>query len=247
MNSKTLQQRFFSQIRDFSTIRQLLDTLPDVGFFMKDCQGRFMLNNHRACEFCNAENELETLGKTDYDFFARDRADFYVKGDREVIESGKPVINEIAPAPEHSDRLMIHSKFPLYTRTGKPLGVIGFHRMIDGLRNTHRWHGQFANVVAHIHKHFNEALDIRQLAALAGISLSQFERRFYRILGATPHDYILRVRISAARTLLENTTRTIADIACETGFYDHSHFTRTFKRISGMSPGNYRRSHLNQN
>jgi AraC-like DNA-binding protein len=44
--------------------------------------------------------------------------------------------------------------------------------------------------------------------------------------------------------LLETTDRTIADIACETGFYDHSHFTRTFKRIIGVSPGQYRKTHL---
>ena len=59
-----------------------------------------------------------------------------------------------------------------------------------------------------------------------------------------PYEYLLRVRITAARTLLESTDRTIADIACETGFYDHSHFTRTFKRLIGASPGQYRKSHL---
>lgn len=243
MNPKTLQRRFLAQIGDLSSFRLLMDTLPDVGFFMKDKYGRFMVNNHRACQFCNAENELQTLGKTDYDFFSRDRAEFYVRGDRQVMATGKPVINEIAPAPEHSDRLMIHSKFPVYNRRGEPIGVVGFHRIVDGLRDTPRWYGRFAEVVTHIHSHYGENLEIPKLAALAGVSQSQFERRFHRILGATPYEYILRVRISAARTLLESGSRTIADIACETGFYDHSHFTRTFKRITGLSPGHYRRSH----
>ena len=44
----------------------------------------------------------------------------------------------------------------------------------------------------------------------------------------------------AARTLLETTDRTIADIACETGFYDHSHFTRTFKIHTGQTPSKYK-------
>ena len=138
MNPKTLQTRFFSQIGDLSSFRKLLDVLPDVGFFMKDSQGRFMLNNPRACQFCNADNEQQTLGKTDYDFFSRDRADFYVKGDQTVMTTGIPVINEIAPAPEHSDRLMIHSKFPVYDKKGKAIGVVGFHRIVDGLRDTPR-------------------------------------------------------------------------------------------------------------
>ena len=52
--------------------------------------------------------------------------DFYIKGDQAVMTTGIPVINEIAPAPEHSERLMIHSKFPLYNNRGKPIGVVGF-------------------------------------------------------------------------------------------------------------------------
>jgi len=244
MNPKTLQKRFLAQIGDLSTIHRLIDLLPDVGFFMKDNQGRFMLNNLRACQFCNAENEQQTIGKTDYDFFSKDRADFYLQGDREVMASGVPVINQIAPAPEHSDRLMVHSKFPVFDKHGRPIGVVGFHRIVDDLRDTPRWHGRFAQVVAHIHKHFGQNLEMKKLAQLAGVSQSQFERRFNRIFGTTPYEYLLRVRITAARSLLETTERTIADIACETGFYDHSHFTRTFKRVVGLSPGRYRKHHL---
>ena len=244
MNPKTLQKRFLAQIGDLSAFHKLIDLLPDVGFFMKDGQGRFMLNNLRACQFCNADNEQQTIGKTDYDFFSKDRADFYVQGDQTVMSTGIPVINQIAPAPEHSDRLMIHSKFPVYDKKGKPIGVVGFHRIVDELRDTPRWHGRFAQVVAHIHTHFGENLDVKRLAKLAGVSQSQFERRFNRIFGTTPYEYLLRVRITAARTLLETTDRTIADIACETGFYDHSHFTRTFKRIVGTSPGQYRKHHF---
>ena len=188
MNPKTLQNRFLAQIGDLSSFRKLLDVLPDVGFFMKDSQGRFMLNN----------------------------------------------------------RLMIHSKFPVYDKKGKAIGVVGFHRIVDGLRDTPRWHGRFAQVVAHIHMHYGQNLEVKKLAKLAGVSQSQFERRFNRIFGTTPYEYLQRVRITAARTLLETTDRTIADIACETGFYDHSHFTRTFKRMMSCSPKQYRDHHRQQ-
>ncbi len=59
-------------------------------------------------------------------------------------------------------------------------------------------------------------------------------------------DLILRVRVSASRSLLENTDRTIADIALAVGFYDHSHFTRTFKRMMSCSPKQYRDGHRQQ-
>lgn len=243
MNPKNQQARFLAKIGDWSNIHRLLDLLPDVGFFIKDSHGRFMLNNQRACQFCNADNEQQTIGKTDYDFFDKDRADFYVQGDKEVMKSGIPVINQIAPAPEQSDRLMVHSKFPLYDKRGKAIGVVGFHRIVDEMRGMPQWYGSFAKVVAHIHENYDQNMDVRAMAKLAEVSLSQFERRFAKVLGVSPYEYLMRVRVTAARKMLESTSRTISDIACECGFYDHSHFTRIFKRIVGISPGCYRKHH----
>ncbi len=59
----------------------------------------------------------------------------------------------------------------------------------------------------------------------------------------TPADYVLNVRVNAARALLETTDKLITDIAVETGFCDHSHFIKTFKRFTGHTPGAYRRTH----
>jgi transcriptional regulator GlxA family with amidase domain len=53
----------------------------------------------------------------------------------------------------------------------------------------------------------------------------------------------LRVRIRAARDLLEQTDRTITDIALAVGFYDHSHFTKTFKQLLSCTPFHYRKRH----
>ena len=78
------------------------------------------------------------------------------------------------------------------------------------------------------------------------MSQSQLERRFQQLLGTSPGEYILRVRISASRAQLETTDRTIADIAIGVGFYDHSHFTRTFKRMMSCSPKQYRDHHRQQ-
>ena len=52
--------------------------------------------------------------------------------------------------------------------------------------------------------------------------------------------HILNVRIRAACNLLAKTNDTIASIALESGFYDHSHFTRNFKKVMKVSPSEYR-------
>ena len=246
MTPERFQREFLARIGDLAPFRHLLDLVPDVAFFMKDCDGRFVLQNRRACEFCQANHERETLGKTDYDFFPKDRAALYVQGDQEVMQNGRPIINAIAPAPENSDKMIVYSKVPVKGRDGRVIGVAGIHRIVDGLRDTPQWYGRFSKVIDHIHKHYGEELDIGGLAALAGVSQSQLERRFIQLLGTSPGEYILRVRVSASRALLETSDRTIADIALTVGFYDHSHFTRTFKRMMSCSPRTYRDHHRQQ-
>ena len=243
MNTHRTQADFLLGIGDLTPFRQLMDLVPDVAFFMKDRTGRFVMNNRRACEFCQVSNERETLGKTDYDFFPKERAALYAQGDQEVMKTGKPIINAIAPAPEDSDKMIVYSKVAVTGKDGRVIGVAGIHRIVDGLRDTPHWYGRFSEVINHIHKHCGGELDVGALAARAGVSQSQLERRFRQLLGTSPGEYILRVRVNASRTLLETTDRTIADIALAAGFYDHSHFTRTFKRIMSCSPKQYRARH----
>ncbi|MEA2068334.1 MAG: AraC family transcriptional regulator, partial [Verrucomicrobiota bacterium] len=84
-------------------------------------------------------------------------------------------------------------------------------------------------------------IKIKELAAIAHLSSSQFERRFRKVFQITPTKHILNVRIRSACNLLSSTNDTIASVAQETGFYDHSHFIRSFKKEIGLSPSAYRK------
>jgi len=97
-----------------------------------------------------------------------------------------------------------------------------------------------------IHGRYAESLLVRDLAAEAGLSRSQFERQFVHLFGTTPREYLVRVRVYAACRLLVETDDNVTQIAMQTGFYDHSHFCRTFRRIMGISPGLFRRRHASQ-
>lgn len=66
-------------------------------------------------------------------------------------------------------------------------------------------------------------------------------RGFRRHLQTTPADYLRQLRVDAARRLLSDTERPIADIALETGFTDQSHLTRVFRRCLGETPAAFRR------
>jgi AraC family transcriptional regulator len=87
--------------------------------------------------------------------------------------------------------------------------------------------------------------DIRldQLAELCGRSTEYFVRLFKATSGLSPYQYVLNLRIERARRLLGDETQSLADIALACGFSHQEHFTRMFRRFTGVTPGRYRRSH----
>jgi AraC-like DNA-binding protein len=93
-----------------------------------------------------------------------------------------------------------------------------------------------------IDAHAQEPLDLARAAAQAGLSAFHFLRLFAKILGVTPHQYLLRARLRRAARLLADDARPITDIAYEVGFGDLSNFVRTFHRAAGVSPRGFRRA-----
>jgi AraC-like DNA-binding protein len=61
------------------------------------------------------------------------------------------------------------------------------------------------------------------------------------VLGVTPHQYLVAARLRRAARLLADPERPVTEVAFEAGFGDLSHFVRTFRRATGVSPGRFRR------
>ena len=78
------------------------------------------------------------------------------------------------------------------------------------------------------------------LARIAKLPAARFARIIKRIYGITPIQFIAKTRIAAASRLLRETERSIAEIALECGFYDHSAFTRAFRALTSVTPTQYR-------
>ncbi|MEM7314734.1 MAG: AraC family transcriptional regulator, partial [Planctomycetota bacterium] len=77
-----------------------------------------------------------------------------------------------------------------------------------------------------------------EVAELCDLSRFQFCRRFAASTGYTPSDYLLRLRVEAARHHIANGA-TIVSAAITAGFSDQAHLTRFFSRVYGVSPGKY--------
>ena len=83
-------------------------------------------------------------------------------------------------------------------------------------------------------------IDLDATANQAGISPFHFLRLFGKVLGVTPHQYLVRSRLRHAARLLADEDLAITDIAFDAGFADLSNFVRTFHRAAGVSPSAFR-------
>lgn len=91
----------------------------------------------------------------------------------------------------------------------------------------------------YLNAHFGDDISLNQLARAVQCSPFHLLRTFRRTVGLTPHAYLIQIRVQRAKHLLL-TNHSITQVALETGFTDQSHFTRRFKQILGITPGQYR-------
>ena len=97
-----------------------------------------------------------------------------------------------------------------------------------------------AAIQSYIDEHLMDELGLTLLAQRAGYSTSYFSSLFTRSIGLGITDYIRRNRIEQAQELLIATNNKIGQICFEVGFNNLSHFNRSFKKMVGLSPAQYR-------
>lgn len=94
-----------------------------------------------------------------------------------------------------------------------------------------------------IARHYAEPFSLQQLSRLCGMSQTAFTDKFKRHMGRTFLEYRNDIRIRVACSLLRESDGKIIAIARDTGFDDLSFFNKTFKKLVGVSPGQYRKAH----
>jgi AraC family transcriptional regulator len=99
-----------------------------------------------------------------------------------------------------------------------------------------------AEAVQLIERDYAGDLTLSEMAAAVHLSPFHLARVFKRALGVSPHQYLIQVRVNSARALLSagSGQRSLAEIARAAGFADQSHLTRHFKRITGVTPSQFR-------
>ncbi len=100
---------------------------------------------------------------------------------------------------------------------------------------------QVGQLVSMLEQRFAEPWTLEQLAKQARLSRTNLLRMFRRATGQSPIDFLIGLRIEAARRLLRQSGLDMTSIALECGFTDGNYFTRQFRKTCGLTPSVYRR------
>jgi AraC family transcriptional regulator len=118
--------------------------------------------------------------------------------------------------------------------------VINLISLCTSSAYTHRCARWLARVLEWMNDEYSSALTLTEASQKAGVHPVHISRSFRNLLGCTFREYLALIRLRRATDLLKRSSTDITEIALTCGFSDHSHFTRTFKRATGLTPTGYR-------
>lgn len=215
----------------------LLELIPDTHAWVKDRNGRFVFGNRLFYQRFGINTMNGLKGKTDYDLAPADMAQRYCADDQRVLDGGTVTDRlEIIKGEGEYVEWFLTSKWPLYNNLNEIIGSLGISRHLNHSERKLVPYQELSSPIEYIQEHFASALSIEELACACNLSVSALERRFKKHLRKTPRQYIIEVKLEHARRLLMETEKSIGTIALETGFADHSHFTRTFSKHFRQAP-----------
>jgi AraC family transcriptional regulator len=101
--------------------------------------------------------------------------------------------------------------------------------------------GRLRAVVEYIEEHLDGGPTLAQMAAVVGLNPYHFARQFKAATGLPPHQYVILRRVERSKHLLQaGADLSLAEVALRAGFSDQSQFSRHFKRLVGVTPGQFR-------
>ncbi|HCR29958.1 MAG TPA: AraC family transcriptional regulator [Opitutae bacterium] len=223
---------------------ELFEYHPTAYFHAKDRHHRYIYVNQLVLRDVFGMLSLDqVVGKTDLDFQPPALAEAYHAEDQRVMDGGRPIPNEVwlVPHVQGFPKWYVSTMTPLRCNEGNIVGTTGVMYPVLTSDDREAYFRELAPVISHIETHYGSDLSMKEMAVMAGLSSTQFNKRFRELLRMSPSEYILKLRIEVAQNLLNSSNKSIAEISAEAGFYDQSHFTKRFRKVTGMTPMAFRK------
>lgn len=246
MQTENSQFSMLDDLRLDANVRELFERIPDLQFFIKDLDGRLVFCNaahrHNIFRYQGADR---IYGKENYDFFPNALASAFAADDRNVIQSGKPMMERVELNITHSGELCWFSttKIPAVNTRGEIVGLVGITRRLETADARLSEFELLFPAIHYVHEHFAERIPITHLAHVCRMTETTFRREFRNVFRMTPMKFIIRLRLHEACSRLVEGTEPIGKISYRCGFEDQNYFSRQFKLVMGMTPTEFRRHH----
>lgn len=174
------------------------------------------------------------------DFFEKNRyyPQFHLQG--QEFETVKSIL---MPMKNESEKMV----------PGYRLSLMGYFMVLlsnlcrfysENLKDVHEPAMNVGKAISFLNTNYADDIKLPAIIKNAGMSKNTFLRNFERATGYAPINYLINIRIARACSLLRETTYSIAEISYKTGFNDNNYFSKTFKKIAGMTAREYRNQYL---
>jgi PAS domain S-box-containing protein len=228
---------------DARIVELIADLMHDTAFFVKDAAGRYVVVNRSLVERHGLKDKSQMVGRRPCEICPGDYGRVPTEQDAQVLRTGRPIVErlELFWRRPHHPVWGLTSKFPIRDEGGRVTGLIGISKDLAPSPNREGIPAKLADALRHLESNYDRPISPSSLARMAGMGSVRLARAVKRIYDVTPSQLITKTRISAGCRLLRETDASIAQIALDCGFSDHSAFTRAFRAVIGESPSEYRR------
>lgn len=239
-----LQRSFLKQAGPAMKLMwELSDSFPDIALTVKNNEGRIVFTNRFNASISGWSSPTDMIGYTSEELYPPDQAAIYGGRDREVFESGRPIVERLYGfVADRSTDLNCVTIRPVIALDGSRLGTATIYHRAKATMRPFNWYDPIRKSIAYVNENYAENID-RAL----GAAFKLLRRPVSQTLHQDDADVALAVHHASPhqrrQNLLRTTDRRIADIAAETGFCDHSHFIKIFRSATGQTPNEFRQLH----
>ncbi|MBA2115217.1 AraC family transcriptional regulator [Bremerella alba] len=228
---------------DVDLLSELFDSTPDTAFFVKDAQGRYIAVNDSLVRRHGWREKRDVIGKRSADICAGDLGSIPTQQDEKVVRTGKALLNQLEMQWYRPPTMTwcLTTKLPMKDADGTIIGLIGFSRDVRILVDPEEIPTAFAKALAEFEEHLTPDVNPVWFAQKSKLTSRRLAMLTKKIFDLTPGQFIAKIRIDAATRLLRETELSVSAIAHQCGFYDHSAFTRAFRKATGTTPRSFRK------
>jgi PAS domain S-box-containing protein len=223
-------------------IAELFDRAPDIAFFVKDSQGRYVVVNESLAARHGLKSKADAIGKRPCDICFGEFGRIPSEQDAKVLKTGRPLVDQLEMQWHRPNNPVwcLTTKLPIRESNGNVTGLIGFSRDIRQAIIPQDIPQKFALALQEFDQSLSSEVTPAWLAVRSGVPQHRLFRIVKRVFGLTPSQFITKARIAAASRMLRDGNKSISEIAHACGFCDHSAFTRAFRATCGMTPTEFR-------